>query len=207
MRQVPALQSIHQPLTVSILPALPHSADVANAAHQSGHEVMLHMPMEAVDPKAPRERRIILTGMPKDEVLQTMDQMIQTVPFVVGMNNHQGSKATADPQLMQIVLGEVKRRGLFFVDSVTGRSICAAAAKRQKVRFGERAVFLDNNDNPDEIRRQVMRLRALASSNGRAIAIGHDRPNTLKVLQQVLPELEKSGCRIVHASELTSVPD
>jgi polysaccharide deacetylase 2 family uncharacterized protein YibQ len=145
--------------------------------------------------------------MSPEEAIDMMDRLLATVPHAVGLNNHQGSKATADPRLMDAIIGEAKRRGLFYVDSVTGRSVCADVAREHRIRFGQRAVFLDNSDDPEAIRRQFSLLAAEAAKSGGAIAIGHDRPLTLKVLQQLLPELEKSGYTIVHASELTKVSE
>ena len=206
MRQIPALDAIRQPLTVSVLPGLPHSADVAKAAKGAGHEVMLHLPMEPLNSNAPREVRMISAGMPKKEILRVIESSLASVPYVSGINNHQGSKATSDRELMRVVLGEVKKRGLFFVDSVvTDRTVCAEIAKGMKIKFAKRAVFLDNEGDPEAIRAQLLRAAAEASKRGKAIAIGHDRPATLKVLGSVLPDLEKAGYRVVTASELTDL--
>ncbi len=206
MRQVPALAAIHQPLTVSILPGLPHSAEVAKAAHADGHEVILHMPMEAQDPKAPREPATILTTMSKEVVLQHLDQSLASVPFIKGVNNHQGSKATMDSNLMNLVLGEIKRRNLYFIDSlVTQQSVCDSVARRLKLPFVRRAVFLDNEDNPAAIRKNLIRLAVVAQQKGEALGIGHDRPKTLQVLQEMVPALEQAGYQLVPASELAQI--
>ena len=206
MKQVPTLVAIRQPLTVSVLPSLAHSADVAQAARASGHEVILHMPMEALDPQAPREAGTILAGMPRREVVDLLNRSLSTVPAARGMNNHQGSKATADAALMQIVLQETKRRGLYFLDSyVTRQSVCAAVAERVRIPFAQRSVFLDNELSGPEIQKQLLELARLASRRGQAIGIGHDRPVTLEVLRQAIPVLEKAGYTLVPVSRLTEV--
>ncbi len=208
LKQVPTLDEIHQPLTVSVLPGLPHSMDVARAARASGHEVILHMPMEAMDRNAPRERKILLTGMPRRQVLDLLSQSLSTVPSARGINNHQGSKATSDAALMEIVLQETKRRGLYFLDSyVTHRSVCAEVARRVQIPFARRAVFLDNEQSDAAIRKQLAELARSASAHGQAIGIGHDRPVTLRVLQRAVPALEKAGYTLVPVSDLTEVPD
>ena len=203
MRQVPAVNSIEQPLTLSVLPGLPYSTQVAVAARAHGHQVMLHMPMEAMDPNEPRETDTLLTGMSRREVLDRLNRSLLTVPGAAGMNNHQGSKATADSVLMEVVLQEVKRRGLFFMDSFTGRSVGPVLARRMGVRFARRDVFLDNTAAPAAIRKQLAELARLASKNGKAIAIGHDRPATIQVLQEALPALEQAGYTLVPLSDLT----
>ncbi len=203
MRQVPAVNSIEQPLTVSVLPSLPYSTQVAAAARAHGHQVMLHMPMEAMDPNEPREADTLLTGMNRREILDRLNRSLLTVPGAAGVNNHQGSKATSDSVLMEIVLQEVKRRNLFFMDSVTGHSVGPVLARRMGVRFARRDVFLDNTAAPAAIRKQLAELARLASKNGKAIAIGHDRPATIQVLQEALPALEQAGYTLVPLSDLT----
>ncbi len=206
LRNVPYLTSIRQPFTVSILPNLPHSEEVAQAAKRSGHEVMLHLPLEAEDLHAPRETGTILTTMSKQEVRQRLDDSLAAVPFVSGVNNHQGSKATKDAELMETIFSRIKRRNLYFVDSMTGHSVCAQVARQIHLRFGQRSIFLDNEEDPAKIRVRLADLAAVAAKKGKAIAIGHDRPVTLRVLQESLPALEQAGYELVPASALTDVP-
>ena len=203
LRQLPALKTIRQPLTVAVLPGLSYSSRVAQEAHAEGFGVLLHLPMEARDPKAPREAGTLLVQMPKQQVLQIVDQSLASVPFAGGINNHQGSKATADHALMEVVLGEIKRRNLYFLDSrVTENSVCGEVARIFKVRYTRRDVFLDNDPAPDRIRQRLAELAKAAAKQGSAVGIGHDRPNTLRVLQEAAPALEKAGYTLVLASEL-----
>jgi len=206
LKQVPALTALHRPLTVSVLPNLAHSAEVARAAQASGHEVILHMPMEAMDPNAPREAGTILTRMPRREVIDLMSRSLSAVPSARGINNHQGSKATTDAALMGIVLQEAKRRGLYFLDSVvTKQSVCAEVARRVRIPFARRSIFLDNELSGPAIQKQVVELARLAARHGQAIGIGHDRTVTLEVLRQAVPALEKAGYTLVPVSHLTEV--
>lgn len=208
MKQVPALVSIRRPMTLAVLPGLDHSADVARAARVNGHEVILHMPMEAIDPKAPRESSTLLVGMPRRQVIEKLDRALDTIPSARGISNHQGSKATADSPLMEVVLKETKRRGLYFLDSVvSNRSVCAEVAAQVRIPFAQRAVFLDNEISAPAIQKQLEELALTASKHGQAIGIGHDRPVMLAVLQKAVPALEKAGYTIVPVSELTEVPD
>lgn len=203
LKNIPVLESIRQPLTVSILPNLPHSAEVSRTAHARGHEVILHLPMEAENPNVPRENGTLLVGMPRAQILAMMDDAIRSVPGIKGVNNHQGSKATADPVLMRTVLEELKRRRLYFLDSQTAHhSVGPELARQLKVPFAQRAVFLDNSASPKEIQTQLDQLARLAHQKGYAIGIGHDRPATMQLLKKSVPELEKQGYRFVPVSEL-----
>ena len=203
LHQLPVLKTIRQPLTVAVLPSLPYSTRVAKEAQAQGFEVILHLPMEAQDPKASREAETLLTGMPKQQVLKIMEESLAAVPFAKGINNHQGSKATTDRALMAVVLSEVKRHGLYFLDSrVTEKSVCGDVAQQLKVRYTRRDVFLDNDPSPEVIQQRLVELTRLAVKEGKVIGIGHDRPNTLSVLQEAIPALEKAGYTLVKASEL-----
>lgn len=207
LKQMPILESIHQPMTVAILPGLPYSTTVAQRAHSNGKQVILHQPMEAKDPSVPKEASTLSSGMSKEELIGRLDQSLATVPFAKGVNNHQGSKATADPVLMERVLGELKRRGLYFLDSyVTNQSVCLEVSRRLKLPFVKRAVFLDNDSSPAAIQQRVLELAKVASTKGQALGIGHDRPHTLAVLRQMVPALKKAGYTFVYASQLAQVP-
>lgn len=204
LKRVPELNEIRAPLTVAVLPGLPHSAEVANNAAGHGHEVILHMPMEAVGSNEPREEgRTILQGMSRSEILKLLDRSLATVPHARGINNHQGSRVTADPASMKVILTEVKRRRLYFLDSLTGKSVCPEVARQVKVPFAQRAVFLDNESSVSHIREQLVELAKTASEKGEAIGIGHDRPATVECVRAAVPELEKAGYTLVPVSELT----
>ncbi len=205
LRQVPFFQEIRRPLTVAVLPNLPFSHEVALVAHSKGHEVILHLPMESVDPNAPREPGTLSSGMSRQEILSAVDRSLATVPYARGISNHQGSKATAVRPLMEAVLEEAKRRKLYFLDSLTGPSVGEEVARAMKVRFAERAVFLDNELEPTRIRQRLVELAKEASEKGEAIGIGHDRPVTMQVLKEAIPALERAGYRLVPVSELADL--
>lgn len=209
LKQVPSLSGIRRPLTLAVLPGLPHSADVARAARANGHEVILHMPMEALDPAESREEgSTLLAGMPRQQVIEALNRSLSSVPSVRGISNHQGSKATADPALMEVVLRETKRKGLYFLDGyVSNRSVCEEVAAQVRIPFARRAVFLDNELSAPAIQKQLAQLAAIASQQGEAIGIGHDRPVMLAVLKKAIPALEKAGYTLVPVSDLTKVPD
>lgn len=203
MKQVSGLRAIRRPVTVAVLPGLPHSAEVAQAARSSGHEVILHMPMEAIDPNVAKEGKLLRTGMPRQQVTDLLNKSLSTVPSARGVSNHQGSKATSDPVLMETVFRDLKRRGFYFLDSyVSNRSVCEEVAEKVKIPFARRAVFLDNEQSDAAIRKQLLELARVASRRGEAIGIGHDRPAMMAVLQRAVPALEKAGYTLVPVSDL-----
>jgi len=198
-----ALLALGFPLTVSVLPHLTLSSEVAEEAYRRGDEVMLHLPMQSESPTAKTEEVELRVGMNIKQVDSALAGMLETVPHAVGVNNHQGSRATADPALMAELMPELRRRGLFFVDSRTLASTVAYdTAERFGVRAASRKVFLDDSANSEAILRQLELAARDAERDGSAIAIGHPRPDTIAVLAERLPRLESEGIRLVFVSEL-----
>jgi hypothetical protein len=201
-RNLQGLMKIDEPVTLSILPSLPYSTEIAQKAREKGFEIIVHMPME---PKAKMrlETLTLLTTMSDDQIRVTFNKALASVPYAVGANNHEGSKATEDPRLMGVFLEELKKRDMFFLDSlVTNDSTGEYIAKKIGVRFAKRSIFLDNESNENYIRAQFEKAVSAAIKNGSAVAIGHDRPNTISVLGQLMPTLKTRGVEAVPVSEL-----
>jgi hypothetical protein len=196
------MKEIRSPLTVAVLPNLPYSKKVSQDLHQRGFEVILHLPMEPREKHA-LEKGTVNTSMGEEEIKRIIAKNLSSLSNVKGVSNHMGSKATSDIRTMEIVFKELRKRGLFFLDSyVTPHSKCREAASKYSLRFARRDIFLDNNNDPKYIRKQLYKLKDKAKLNGYAVGIGHDRENTIRVLKKVIPELEKEGYRFVFVSEL-----
>lgn len=202
LNNIPVIEQIPYPLTIAVLPNLPYSQRVGEALHNRGREIILHCPMEPLQ-KASLEKNTVLTTMDSGTIKKILDNSVATFPYIRGISNHMGSRATEDNRTMQIVMSELKHKKLYFLDSfVTPRSVAESEAFRAGVSFVKRDIFLDNNPDPEYIRGQVYKVLSLARRNGSAVAIGHDRKNTLEVLRQVMPEAAREGYRFVNLSEL-----
>lgn len=198
-----ALLKIRYPLTLSILPSQPHSAEIADEAFRRGDQVMLHLPMEFEGNAAKPEAIELRVGMGASEVDRLLAQMIEAVPHAAGINNHEGSRATTDPALMADVMAVLRRRNLFFIDSrTTAATVAYDAARQAGVRAASRNVFLDDVETREAILRQIELAESDARREGSAIAIGHPHPATIAALEQALPQLKARGVRLVFASAL-----
>jgi len=189
-------------VTLSILPKACAAAVVAERALENGFEIMLHMPMEAHTPdlNAPGTIR---TAMDADEIRRLTEEALADVPGATGANNHTGSAFTTDEAAMAPFLTVLKNHGLYFVDSRTDdRTVAYALAKRMGVPTVERDVFLDNDADPDSIRRQTQELIATAQTNGFGVAICHFRPTTADMLDEIVATIEAAGIELVRVSEL-----
>jgi hypothetical protein len=145
----------------------------------------------------------LLLGETRQTVQRKVRAMIDENPYATGANNHMGSRATQDRELMGWTMGVFKERDLFFVDSLTSPKSCAFELARENgLQAARRDVFLDNVDSADAIRAQFARLKRIARSNGTAIGIGHvSKAHTYEVLAREIPLLEKDRITLVFASE------
>jgi uncharacterized protein len=198
------LKSIAAPVTISILPDITHSTEIARCAHSYGKEVMLHLPMEPYenDDTYPPEY-IINTDMPKGLILKRMKDSFSSVPYAEGINNHMGSKATENKRLMTLIFAELLEKDLFFVDSrVTSKTVCPELARAKGVAFAQRDVFLDNVHERSAIERQFAELARIAEQKGSAVAVGHARQLTWEVIKEQTEKLTREGFEIVPVKSI-----
>ncbi|MBI4753678.1 divergent polysaccharide deacetylase family protein [Candidatus Desantisbacteria bacterium] len=216
---VSKLWKIKEPLTMSVIPGLRSSKETAELSHRCGFEVMLHMPMEFCSNSKITDEDILcmadrkndspykwalLCGMSEKEVARQLDGAIKDIPYLKGINNHMGSRATADKRLMALCMDKLKGKGLYFVDSVTTpKTVAYKLAKEQAISAARRNVFLDNINDVEHVRQQMNILIATAKRNGTAIGIGHaTKASTVVVLSEMVPELRAQGIEVVPASGL-----
>ena len=192
-------------LTLAVMPRLPLSKKIAEMAHQSGREVLVHIPMEAKDRGGRREAAGMLRAdMTPMEFITILNENLDSVPGAAGVNNHEGSALTENREAMTFLMSELKKRNLFFLDSMTNnKSEAYAVAKEFGLRSARRDVFLDNDsDSPSSIRKQLDELTRLAKQHGSAIGIGHPHPATITALRTWLATIEEQGIEIVPVSAL-----
>ncbi|WP_085677966.1 MULTISPECIES: divergent polysaccharide deacetylase family protein [unclassified Pseudomonas] len=185
-------------VTLAIMPDTPHATDFARQAHKAGKTVILHMPMDpATGPYAWHP------GIPIEELARRLDAALAKVPYAAGINNHMGSRMTAQREPMAWLMGELQRRHLFFVDSRTSAATVAAAeAQAQGLAHVSRDVFLDDVRTTEAISGQLQQGIALARKQGSAVLIGHPYPQTLEVLARELPRLKEQGVTLIKLQQM-----
>ena len=181
-------------LAVAVIPRLKYSTEAAELVYQSGKTVMLHQPMQPLG-KADPGAGAIYVNMSDDEVRKTLNDNLDSVPHVVGFNNHMGSAATSDERIMDVVLKVAKQRGLFFVDSFThAGTVCRKVAKKNGMRIAKRDIFLDNDKSREKIMEAFNQGKAIADKNGYAVMIGHVWSDELaKVMLDIYPNFIEEG--------------
>lgn len=189
-------------ITYAILPHLRYSRFYGEKSKHTGADVILHLPLESELGIYPGPG-LITSTMPTNEILRLVHENLASIPNHIGGNSHMGSLGTSDARLMQVILPEFKRRGLFFLDSYTStRSLVVPIAHDLHVPVLRRDVFLDNVEQREPIRKQIRQTAQVALKSGFAIAIGHYKKNTLEVIAEEIPKLEKEGFQIVKLSDL-----
>lgn len=204
MSSVRTLLNTGLPLNFAVLPYKPYSSDVLEMIKSDGRVAMLHLPMEPMDRSAMSEgSSTICTDMSKDKILELTRKAINSLPGVSGVNNHQGSKATADSATMTTVLQELRNQDLFFVDSRTSsKSVARDKAVAMGVPTARNDIFLDNSSDVQAIRKQIYKAMDIAEKNGSAIAICHARPNTAKAWSMYAEEIKNTGIELVPITDL-----
>jgi len=190
------------PLTYSFIPAAPYTEKLAGIAHQQNKEIMLHLPMQSIS-NSHAEPQLIRLDMTMDQVGEVLWNGLAEVPYVKGINNHQGSLITQHPGHMQWLMQWLRGTGLYFVDSRTSeQSVAQKVAQDNGIPNLQRDIFLDHDPSPAAIEAQFDKLVQVAKQKGVALAIGHPYPATIKMLGRRLPKLQHQGIRLLSVSNL-----
>lgn len=196
-------------LTFSVLPHLRASTETAREVDRAGREVMLHLPMQPeASSHASTGEGEIRVGMTHFEVEHIIESDLASVPQAAGVNNHMGSRATADPRLMAAVMKSLAGHHLFFVDSrTTAASVAFEAARLEGLPAFYRSVFLDDTESVSYTLGQLRQFRRVLEDQGAALAIGHPYPTTIATLAKFLPEIVGDDVELAPASRLLLLPE
>ncbi|MDE2069788.1 MAG: divergent polysaccharide deacetylase family protein [Gammaproteobacteria bacterium] len=194
------------PVACAILPHTPYAVMLADACHARGKEVLLHLPMQGLD-DAPLGPGGISLPMTETQIQNTVRGDLQSIPYVAGVNNHEGSLISMHPGDLAWIMQTLHARGgLYFVDSyTTADSIAYQIAREHGIPAARRDVFLDDVNTEAAVRLQFNRLLDVARHKGFALAIGHPRPATLTVLDANLPQLPAQGVELVPVSAIVKL--
>ncbi|MBD3377082.1 hypothetical protein GF406_18785 [candidate division KSB1 bacterium] len=191
------------PITISILPGLKETEKISREAGLAEKEILLHLPMEPQDAEFDDHGYTITTRLDAASIRLRVKAALAQVPNARGVNNHQGSLATRDKNIMTQVMNVLADEKKYFIDSRTSpSSVALDVAKSQHIPAAANQVFLDAKDEKQFIRDQIKRLARMAARDGQAIGIAHVRSSTLKVLAEELPSYTAKGIEFVFASQL-----
>lgn len=197
--------SLNIPLTLAIIPELKYSNYVGTLAHKSGKEIIVHLPMEAINHSLAGHPLKVTTTMSAAQIQSAVSKSFKDIQFAVGLNNHMGSKATSNIKTMESVMQELKNENKFFIDSNTiSSSVGYSQAKKYHLKTARNDIFLDNSLQEKDMQKQFLAALALANKNGSVIIIGHAHPETANFLKKIIPELKKQGVEFVFSSQVVN---
>ena len=209
LRVVEELARIEAPIAFAILPFAPHAAEAARFLHGAGKEILLHLPMEprsypVEDPGA----GALFTNMDAGEIRRQIEENLTAVPYACGVNNHMGSLFMENEAGLSVVMEELAKRNLFFVDSrTTSNSLGRQAAARAGVRFVERAVFIDHHRGYSAALANLTQPRRSDWEKGRPLLlIGHPHDETILALEEAQYHWHEGKIQVIPISAFISLP-
>ena len=190
-------------LTYAIIPGHDYSQLFSKKAYDAGYEIIVHLPMENIGKTYGEEEYVLMSYFQDDEIKNRINKAFDLLPESIGLNNHQGSRGTADSRVMTLVAGVIKEKKKFFIDSrTTNNSLAETTMRKYGVPTNKRDVFLDNELDEEKIKIQLLELADVSEEKGIAFGIGHVKPQTLNVLAKEIPVLQKKGFRFEFVSNL-----
>ena len=190
------------PMTMSFLPYAKDLPEQSRAARARGHELMLHMPMEPNGRNDPGPGALMVS-MSDAELRQRLLIALESFGGYVGINNHMGSRFTANRPDMELVMKQLKPRGLMFLDSrTTAQSVGDQTAQEFGVPSIVRHVFLDDEETLEAVRRKLVETEAVARRQGFVVAIGHPHDVTLQALSEWLPTVAGKGLALAPSTAI-----
>lgn len=195
-----ALQGV---LTLSFIPYGYNLGDHVRNARAQGHEVMLHLPMEPMNPDVDPGPNALLAGMKPDDLADRIDWAMEQFGGYVGINNHMGSRFTAWEPGMRAVLERLRAKGLLFLDSITTQeTVGYRLARSMGVANTTRDVFLDHDMRREAVAAALAKTERIARDRGYAVAIGHPHDGTIEELAAWIPTLKAKGFQLVPVSTI-----
>ncbi len=183
------------PCTIAVLPKLPNSRETARRIRAAGKELILHQPMQALNPNINPGDGAVKPGMDREEIKKIVASNVEEIGPIAGMNNHEGSLITSDEEAMEAVLELCREKNIYFLDSRTSsKSVVPQVAKKLNMSIWERAVFLDNKRDKAYMKKQIIDGLEIASQRGEAIMIGHVFTVDLAILlKEMYSDLTQEG--------------
>ena len=200
------LAEIPAPLAFAVLPHAPHSAEAIEFLHKRKREILLHLPMEPLSyPKSKPGPGALMVNMDEQQIRRQLNDNLAVVPYVSGVNNHMGSRFMEDFDRLSMLMDELKKRNLYFVDSrTTPHSQGFKAAVRTGIHFAARDIFIDHEHGYEAAFQNLRKASKQAKgSDGPLLLIGHPHPDTIRAIKAIMPIWERDGIRIV---DVKSVP-
>ncbi len=208
LKQSRAAIDLPSSVTLAFLPYAETVSTLADKSINQGHELLIHIPMEAMNADVPLGSMALREEMDSAAFEAEFSKIANSFKGYVGVNNHMGSRLTQNPEAMGFLMDQLKRRGLFFLDSRTiHTSIAEETAAAYNIPHAARDVFLDHEETPEYIAEALKNVERIARENGAVIAIGHPKALTMEILKEWVKTVPEKGFELVPLSALLVQPE
>jgi len=200
------IMALPGPLTLAFLPYAPRSKSLSAKAYEMGHEILIHMPMEPMNPELDLGGIAIKADYNEAEIQENLSMAFKNVSNFIGINNHMGSRVTQDSRIMDIVMERLRKEHLIYIDSRTiSTSIANEQAAIAGIPHAQRDIFIDHEDTDEFVQSALAKAEKMAHKNGSAILIGHPKEVTIRNLTEWIPSLKEKGITLLPVSAVVTV--
>lgn len=178
-------------------------------ARQSGHELLMQVPLEPYDyPNVNPGRNTLTVEASPAENLRSLHWALSRITNYVGIMNYMGARFVADESAMEPVMKDLARRGLLYLDDGTSaRSVAPQLALKDNVPFADGSLTIDTSHDRGEIMKKLDQLEATARAKGFAIGTGSAFQVTVDAVADWIGEAVKRGIEIVPVTAVMSDPE
>ncbi|TGT78672.1 divergent polysaccharide deacetylase family protein [bacterium M00.F.Ca.ET.159.01.1.1] len=178
------------------------------SARQSGHEIVMQVPLEPFDyPNVNPGRNTLTVSATPDENLKSLHWALSRTTNYTGVMNYMGARFSADASAMEPLMAELGKRGLAYVDDgSSSRSVAPDLALKDGVPFVAGDTAIDAVQDRGEILKKLDSLEATARAKGSAVGIGSAFDITVDTVTSWIAEAKKRGIEIVPISAVAIDP-
>ncbi|RWL82629.1 MAG: divergent polysaccharide deacetylase family protein [Mesorhizobium sp.] len=178
------------------------------AAKQSGHEIVMQVPLEPFDyPNINPGRNTLTVSASPDENLKSLHWALSRTTNYTGVMNYMGARFSADASAMEPFMAELGKRGLAYIDDgSSSRSVAPDLALKDGVPFVAGDMAIDAVQDRGEILKKLDSLEATARAKGSAVGIGSAFDITVDTVTSWIAEAKKRGIEIVPISAVALDP-
>ena len=205
-KKLKLFSELNNDITFSVLPLLKNTKKIVSYLSSRNQDYMMHMPMQPIGwPEVDPGPGFLSVNDSSDDIMLKIQQALEDFGQVGGINNHMGSLFSTSEKSMDIFIAFLSQKKMYYIDSKTASGTeNRALAKKYRIPFAERDVFLDNVVKENEIKKQLRKALNISRKKGLSIVIGHPFIETYNVLKEELPKFSSYNVKLIRAREIFS---
>lgn len=201
-----AIDKLPPDVTLAFAPYGDEIGRLTDRARQAGHELVLQIPLEPYDyPDNDPGPHTLLTGLSESQNRDRLHWVMSRFSGYVGVLNYMGARFTSSDESLRPVLGELRDRGLIYVDDGTApRSLAASLSGEVGLSFAKADLVIDSVPTKSAIRDKLIRLEEIARDTGLATGVASGLPISIEAIADWARQLEANGITLVPATAVVT---